>query len=104
MLVLTRKAGEQILIGEDITITVLEARGDAIKLGIDALRGMKIHRAEVLAAVAEANQQAAAGIDPAAAQALLSLLAPPALPAAPTPPDVPTQPASGASADGESSA
>ena len=36
MLVLTRKAGEKIVIGDDITITILDVRGDGIRIGIDA--------------------------------------------------------------------
>ena len=60
MLVLTRKAGEKIVIGDDITITILDVRGDGIRIGIDAPRGIKIQREEVLLAVAEANVAAAA--------------------------------------------
>ncbi|MCZ4142448.1 carbon storage regulator CsrA [Glutamicibacter sp. ZJUTW] len=78
MLVLTRKVGEQVLIGEDIVVTVLEAKGDSLKLGIDAPKGVKIHRAEVLAAVIEANQKAAASTGPAAEDKLKSLFAAPA--------------------------
>ena len=59
MLVLTRKSGEQILIGDDIVITVLEGRGDGVRIGIDAPRGVKIQRQEVLRAVEEANVAAA---------------------------------------------
>lgn len=55
MLVLTRKPGEKILIGDDIVITVLDARGDSIRIGIDAPRGVKIQRDEVVRAVTEAN-------------------------------------------------
>jgi carbon storage regulator len=55
MLVLTRKPGEKILIGDDIVITVLDARGDSVRIGIDAPRGVKIQRDEVLRAVTEAN-------------------------------------------------
>ncbi|SDK00607.1 carbon storage regulator, CsrA [Cryobacterium psychrotolerans] len=55
MLVLTRKSGEKILIGDDIVITVLDARGDSIRIGIDAPRGVKIQRDEVVRAVTEAN-------------------------------------------------
>lgn len=62
MLVLTRKSGEQILIGDDIVITVLEGQGDGVRIGIDAPRGVKIQRQEVLRAVEEANVAAA---DPA---------------------------------------
>jgi len=63
MLVLTRKAGEKIVIGDDITITILDVRGDGIRIGIDAPRGIKIQREEVLLAVAEANITAAAADD-----------------------------------------
>ncbi|WP_394769233.1 carbon storage regulator CsrA [Lacisediminihabitans sp.] len=59
MLVLTRKAGERILIGDDIVITILDSRGDGIRIGIDAPRGVKIQREEVLRAVTEANLAAA---------------------------------------------
>lgn len=55
MLVLTRKAGERIVIGDDIVITILDVRGEGIRIGIDAPRGVKIQREEVLAAVSEAN-------------------------------------------------
>ena len=60
MLVLTRKSGEQILIGDDIVITVLDSLGDGIRIGIDAPRGVKIQRNEVVRAVEEANVAAAA--------------------------------------------
>ncbi|WP_104166898.1 carbon storage regulator CsrA [Arthrobacter sp. SX1312] len=73
MLVLTRKVGEQILIGDDIVITVLDSRGDGVRIGIDAPRGVKIQREEVLRAVTEANLAAAsAGAD--GADALKALL------------------------------
>ncbi|TFD03531.1 MULTISPECIES: carbon storage regulator CsrA [unclassified Cryobacterium] len=65
MLVLTRKPGEKILIGDDIVITVLDARGDSVRIGIDAPRGVKIQRDEVVRAVSEANL-AASHIDTAA--------------------------------------
>lgn len=55
MLVLTRKQGEKILIGDDIVLTVLDVRGDSIRLGVDAPRGVRIQRDEVVRAVAEAN-------------------------------------------------
>lgn len=64
MLVLTRKPGEKILIGDDIVITVLDARGDSIRIGVDAPRGIKIQRSEVVQAVADANVAATtAGAD-----------------------------------------
>ncbi|MDP4334625.1 carbon storage regulator CsrA, partial [Curtobacterium sp. A7_M15] len=60
MLVLTRKVGERILVGDDIVITVLDSRGDGVRIGIDAPRGVKIQREEVVRAVTEANAEAAA--------------------------------------------
>ncbi|TFC75571.1 carbon storage regulator CsrA [Cryobacterium sp. TMS1-20-1] len=65
MLVLTRKIGEKILIGDDIVISVLDVRGDSIRIGVDAPRGLKIQRDEVVRAVLEANV-AASQVDPAA--------------------------------------
>lgn len=63
MLVLSRRVGESVVIGagspEAVTITVLEVRGDVIRLGIDAPRSVAIHRAELLAEVADANAEAA---------------------------------------------
>lgn len=60
MLVLSRKVGESVLIGDDIVVTVVESRGDAVRLGIDAPRSMRVHRAEVATAVSEANAAAGA--------------------------------------------
>lgn len=61
MLVLTRKPGEQIMIGDGIVITVLEGRGDGVRIGIEAPRGVPIQRREVIEAIAAANLAAAAG-------------------------------------------
>lgn len=76
MLVLTRKVGEKILIGDDIVVTVLDVRGEGIKIGIEAPRGVKIQRQEVLEAVSEANVQAAASADASAEDRLRAFLAP----------------------------
>lgn len=59
MLVLTRKFGEQINIGEDIVLTVMEGPGGVVRSGIDAPRGVKITRTEVLAAISAENRAAA---------------------------------------------
>ena len=48
MLVITRKPGERICLGDDVTVTVLEVRGDQVRLGIDAPRDVKVFREEVL--------------------------------------------------------
>ncbi|GAA4376986.1 carbon storage regulator CsrA [Nocardioides caricicola] len=59
MLVLSRRAGESVVLGEDITVTVLEVRGDVVRIGIDAPRSLKVHRAELLAQLEESNRQSA---------------------------------------------
>ena len=59
MLVLSRRSGESIVLGDDITVTVLEVRGDVVRIGIDAPRSLKVHRAELLAQLEESNRQAA---------------------------------------------
>jgi len=47
MLVLSRKRGQSVVIGGNITITVIESRGDKVRLGIEAPREVSVHRAEV---------------------------------------------------------
>ena len=64
MLVLTRKAGESIVIGNDVVITVLEVRGGQIRLGVDAPRNLAVHRAEIYQQVMAENQAAVASADP----------------------------------------
>jgi carbon storage regulator len=59
MLVLTRRAGESVMIGDDVIITVLEARGDVIRLGIQAPREVQVHREEVFRELQAANREAA---------------------------------------------
>ncbi len=55
MLVLTRKPGEGILVGDDITIKIIEVKGGAIRIGIDAPQEMKIYRQEVYDRIREEN-------------------------------------------------
>ena len=58
MLVLTRKVGEGIIIGDDIKLTIVEIKGGNIRLGIDAPRDKKIHRQEVYDRIQEQNRAA----------------------------------------------
>jgi carbon storage regulator len=51
MLVLSRKKNESIVVDDAIVITVLEIRGDKVRLGIDAPKSVPIHRSEVYAAI-----------------------------------------------------
>jgi carbon storage regulator len=59
MLVLSRRVGESLVIGDDIVITILEQRGEIVRVGVDAPRHVKISRQELLAEVAETNRAAA---------------------------------------------
>ena len=59
MLVITRKSGERICLGDDITITVMEISGSTVRIGIDAPRALPVFRAEIYAAVKEENRAAA---------------------------------------------
>lgn len=58
MLVLTRKSGESIVIGDDVVITVLEVRGGQVRLGVEAPRDVVVHRSEVHDQVMADNQSA----------------------------------------------
>jgi carbon storage regulator len=51
MLVLTRRAKQSVMIGDDVVVTVLEVRGDQVRLGIEAPRSVAVHRDEVFAQV-----------------------------------------------------
>ena len=58
MLVLTRRPHQSIHIGDDIVVTVLEVKGDQIRIGINAPRNVQVHREEVLQALTQANRSA----------------------------------------------
>ena len=51
MLVLTRNRDEKIMIGDSITITIVEIRGDKVRIGIEAPRDVSVHREEVYKAI-----------------------------------------------------
>ena len=58
MLVLTRKVGEGIIIGDDIKVTVVEVRGGGVRIGIEAPARAKIHRQEVYERIYQENKEA----------------------------------------------
>ncbi|MDQ7096259.1 carbon storage regulator CsrA [Desulfosporosinus sp. PR] len=63
MLALTRKAGERIVIGDNIVVTVVNIKGDSIRVTIDAPKEIKVYRGEIYDAIAAENKQAAVAKD-----------------------------------------
>lgn len=62
MLVLTRKPHQQIMIGDDIVLNIVDVQGDNVRIAIDAPREVKIYRGEIYRAIQEENQQAATAV------------------------------------------
>lgn len=63
MLVLTRRPGESIVVGEDIVITVIEIKGGQVRIGIDAPRSVDVYREEIYEQVKQENLSAIANVD-----------------------------------------
>ncbi len=72
MLVLSRRVGERLIIGNDIVVTIIDVRSDGVRVGIDAPRSVRVTRAEIFEAVEESNV-AAASADDSAVDALRGL-------------------------------
>ena len=64
MLVLTRKLNQAVTVGHDVEVTVIEIRGDQVRLGITAPRSLSVHRQEVWEQVQRENKAAAASENP----------------------------------------
>jgi carbon storage regulator len=58
MLVLTRKRNESIIIGDDVKVTIVEVKGDQVKLGITAPKQVSVHREEIYLEIQKENQLA----------------------------------------------
>jgi len=58
MLVLSRKRDESIIIGDDVVITVVDIKGEQVKIGVSAPKNVSIHRKEVYEAIQEENKAA----------------------------------------------
>ncbi|MFO8064159.1 MAG: carbon storage regulator CsrA [Spirochaetota bacterium] len=60
MLILARRTNESIVIGDEIEVSIVDIKGDQVKLGIKAPDSVKVYRREVFEAIQEENRQAAA--------------------------------------------
>lgn len=78
MLILTRKLGESITIGDEVKVTVLEIKGKHVRLGIEAPQSLRVHREEVYQRIQEENRLAAASsaVDLSSLDAVLKSMGP----------------------------
>ncbi len=67
MLILTRRAGETVMIGSDVTITVLGVKGNQVRIGINAPKDVAVHREEIYERIQ--SEKAAGKSEPAAEEA-----------------------------------
>jgi carbon storage regulator len=80
MLILSRRAGERIVIGDDIVVTVVETGRDQVRIGIDAPRHVSVHRHEVYDEIVSENR-AAGAVEPATTSGAVSAASLPRRPA-----------------------
>ena len=72
MLVLSRQRDESIMIGDDVEITIVDVRGDKVRLGITAPKRIPVHRREIYDAIQREKAEAQAAAQPAEAKTLES--------------------------------
>lgn len=70
MLVLSRQLDESIVIGDDIVITIVDVRGDKVRLGITAPNNIPVHRREIYESILEGQKTAAGAVAVGARQAV----------------------------------
>ena len=63
MLALSRKKGEALIINNNIEVTILEIKGDQVKIGISAPKSVPVYRKEIYAQIQEENREAVANLD-----------------------------------------
>jgi len=73
LLVLTRKLGESVQIGENVTIMVLSVQGKSVKIGVTAPRDISVYRKEVYDRIVEENKRAAEAITAESANMLMGV-------------------------------
>ena len=56
MLILTRRVGESLMVGEEITVTVLGVKGNQVRIGIDAPRDVAVHREEIFNRIKDGDE------------------------------------------------
>ncbi|MGI9295470.1 MAG: carbon storage regulator CsrA [Pseudomonadales bacterium] len=59
MLILTRRIGEKLIIGDDITVTVLATQGKQVRIGVSAPKSVSVHREEIYRKIVEEKRQQA---------------------------------------------
>ncbi len=62
MLILTRRVGESLMIGDNITISVLGVKGNQVRIGIDAPRDVAVHREEIFQKIQREHPEAESGV------------------------------------------
>ena len=63
MLILTRRIGETLMIGDDVSITVLGVKGNQVRIGVDAPKSISVHREEIWKRIQNEKQGASADSD-----------------------------------------
>ena len=69
MLILTRRVGEMVVIGEDVTVTVLGVKGNQVRLGVNAPREISVHREEIFERIKKEQEEEEAALKPRVAGA-----------------------------------